>query len=107
MSRSANYAATGMRAAAAKKQSMDRSRGTSEVRKRPEREHLIEAHLTVKNVAAGDAELALDVERRQDVDMFYGARNPGAYSLTISNTRRAKGIRNSSQFPSRSVYGAY
>ena len=74
MSRSANYAATGMRAAAAKKQSMDRSPVLSEVRKRPEREHLIEAHLTMKNVAAGDAELALDVERRQDVDMFYGAR---------------------------------
>jgi hypothetical protein len=30
---------------------------------RPQHEHLVEAHLAVKDVAAGDAETALQVER--------------------------------------------
>src|SRR6185437_15481879 len=33
--------------------------------------------------------------------------NPGAYSSIMSKTRRANGARNSSQLPSRNVYGAY
>ena len=34
-------------------------------RQRPAPEHLVEAHCSVEDVAAGDAEFSLDVERRQ------------------------------------------
>ena len=67
MSRSAGHAAARVRARSAQIEALERHPIIGRADHRPSAEQLVEAHLAVENVAADQAEAALEVERRMDL----------------------------------------
>ena len=65
VTRRAHHAAARMRAGPAQIQPADGRPITRAARHRPHHEHLIQAHFTVEDIAAGEAEAAFQIERRQ------------------------------------------
>src|ERR1039458_7168111 len=75
--RCAHHAAAGMRARTAKIQALNGSAIARPPGHRTHREHLVQAHLAMKNIAAGDAEAPLQVERSQYLAMFHNPPDVG------------------------------
>src|SRR5450755_4157706 len=65
VTRSAHHASARMCSRAAQVQSLDRRFVASATGHRAQNEHLIQAHLAVENIAAGESEAALEIKRRQ------------------------------------------
>ena len=70
-----------MRAGAAQIQAADGRPVARPARHRAHREHLVQAHLAVEDVAAGDAEAALQVERRQHLPVLDDGADVGRVLL--------------------------
>src|SRR3954447_3376186 len=64
---SAGHSATRVRARSAQVEALERHAVISRADHRPRAEQLVEAHLAVEDVAADQAEAALEVERRMDL----------------------------------------
>ena len=67
VARRAGHATAGVRARSAQVQTLQRHAVVSRADHRPRAEQLVEAHLAVEDVAADEAEAALEVERRMDL----------------------------------------
>ncbi len=96
MPRRASDAAARMGARSAHIESPDRPAIIAMSEHRPRRPELVEAHMSMEDVAADQAELALQVERRVDLPRDHARLKLGAWSLTVSMMRSATCSRTSS-----------
>ncbi len=96
-----HHPATRVRRGAAQVKPSDRRAIIRLPRHGPEAKQLVQRHGPMKDVAPGQGERSLQVQRGQDLPGDTDARKFGAYSVSRSKQRSAKGSRNWSQVASR------
>src|ERR1017187_7664869 len=79
--RSPHHASARMRARTAEIEALNRRAVARPAGYRTHHEHLVQAHLAVENVAAGDAETPFQVERRQHLAMLHKPPDVGGVLL--------------------------
>src|SRR5215469_8093914 len=83
--RRAHHAAAGMRSGTAEIQAAHGRPITRPSRYRAHDEHLVEAHLAVEDVTAGDAETAFEIERGQNLAALDDRTDVGSVFLDQGN----------------------
>src|SRR5947209_5852096 len=76
MPRRARHSAARMRSGTAQIQALERHPVIGRADHRPRAEELVETHLAVEDVAADQAEAALEIERRMDLPAEHGFGEP-------------------------------